>query len=142
MYAPALQIVFDAADPARVAEFWRQAIGYKYQDPPSGYDSWEEWAKQNGIVDEGDVAAIVDPEGKRPRFFIQRVPEPKAVKNRLHLDIAVPGAREAGPNARELLETEAARLLDLGATRVGYQESQYGRSIVMQDPEGNEFCLH
>lgn len=143
MQGPAIQIVFDAADPNAVAGFWRQAIGYKIQDPPPGFATWQEFLDANGIEDTGEVSAIVDPEGIRPRIYIQRVPEPKTVKNRLHLDIAVPGAREASKEERsELLEAEAKRLVATGARRIEYRDGQYGDSILMRDPEGNEFCLH
>lgn len=84
----------------------------------------------------------MDPAGEGPRLFFQRVPEGKVVKNRVHLDVRVaPGVR--GAERLAALEAECARLLPLGATRVrlleadGFNES----CLVMQDIEGNEFCL-
>jgi Glyoxalase-like domain len=140
---PAIQIVFDAANPNEVAEFWRKALDYKLQDPPSGFESWQAWLDANGLEDNGDVAAVVDPDGTRPRIYIQRVPEPKTVKNRLHLDISVDGARGCSPEERRSrLEAEADRLLSFGARKVEYRQDEHGSCIVMQDPEGNEFCLH
>jgi hypothetical protein len=81
--------------------------------------------------------AVVDADGSGPRIFFQRVPEEKRTKNRVHLDVAV------GP---ERIDTEAERLARLGATRIDTIEESYGpfpveRWIVMQDPEGNEFCV-
>jgi hypothetical protein len=77
-----------------------------------------------------------------PRLFFQRVPEGKVVKNRLHLDVR-DGSGLVGEERLAALETECARLVALGAVRVrllpanGLDES----CLVMQDIEGNEFCL-
>ncbi|CQD19603.1 lactoylglutathione lyase family protein [Mycolicibacterium conceptionense] len=86
--------------------------------------------------------ACQDPSGIGPRLFFQRVPEAKTVKNRVHLDVRV-GEGLDGQERVEALEAECARLVALGAVRVrlipadGIDES----FIVMQDVEGNEFCL-
>lgn len=86
--------------------------------------------------------ACQDPSGIGPRLFFQRVPEAKTVKNRVHLDVRV-GEGLVGLERVEALEAECARLVALGAVRVrlipadGIDES----FIVMQDVEGNEFCL-
>jgi hypothetical protein len=75
-------------------------------------------------------------------MYFQRVPEGKVVKNRLHLDVRV-GTGLVGEERLATLEAECARLVALGAVRVrllradGHNES----CIVMQDVEGNEFCL-
>src|SRR5581483_1575883 len=93
--ATRIQIVFDCADPARQAEFWRQALGYRYPDPPEGFASWEAWARQTLPEDQWNAAsALVDPDGIGPRLYFQRVPEPRVAKNRVHLDLNVstPGA--------------------------------------------------
>jgi Glyoxalase-like domain len=139
-----MQVTFDAADPARLAAFWRQALGYQEQQPPEGYATWEEWARAMKIPEEtwGDYAALVDPEGVRPRLFFQRVPEPKTAKNRVHLDLNVSGGREVSRDERPArVDAEVERLVQAGATKVrAYDEAdQYW--VVMQDPEGNEFCL-
>ena len=90
-----------------------------------------------------DASALVDPEGSRPRLFFQRVPEPKTAKNRVHLDVrAAPGLE--GEARMAALEDEAARLINLGATRLARHEPAPPMDvghIVMADPEGNEFCL-
>ena len=140
-----VQITFDCADPAGLAAFWAEALGYRLQDPPEGFASWEQALDQWGVPPErrNDVSAVNDPEGRGPRLFFQRVPERKQTKNRVHLDVrAAPGlqgdARMAG------LEAEAARLVAHGATRLQRHEPapRLGAGhIVMADPEGNEFCL-
>jgi len=140
-----IQITFDSADPARLAAFWAEALGYRIQDPPPGFDSWDEALEAMGVPPErrNDASALVDPDGTRPRVFIQRVPEPKSAKNRVHLDVrAAPGLE--GDARMAALEAEADRLVALGATRLERHEPSPPMDIghiVMADPEGNEFCL-
>jgi len=137
------QITFDAADPAGLAGFWAEALGYVPQPPPEGHDSWESWLTAAGIPEEhwNDAGALIDPEGTGPRIFFQRVPEAKTAKNRVHLDVhaAPPGLSE--DETRRAVAAAAGRLADLGATIVGPVEQRGEYWIVMQDPEGNEFCL-
>jgi hypothetical protein len=66
--AVAFQVTFDCADPRRMAKFWAQALGYKEQDPPEGWDSWEAWAADQGIPREqfDSMSAVVDPAGHGP----------------------------------------------------------------------------
>jgi Glyoxalase-like domain len=138
------QVTFDAADPQRLAGFWRQALGYKEQDPPEGYATWERWAEAMEIPEErwGDVTALVDPEGVLPRLFFQKVPEPKSAKNRVHLDVNVGGGREVDERERRSrVDAAVERLVGLGATRQREFDEPGQRWIVMHDPEGNEFCL-
>src|SRR5215475_14968232 len=99
--ATRIQVVFDAADPDKIAHFWAEALGYIIQPPPEGYESWQQWLTQMGIPEsEWDKAsAVVDPDGDGPRIFFQKVPEPKAVKNRVHLDVSVAG-RDTPPDQR------------------------------------------
>jgi hypothetical protein len=86
--------------------------------------------------------AIEDPDGVRPRIFFQRVPEPKAAKNRVHLDVNVGGGREVSSEERVArVRADVARLEALGATKVREAEQLGDFWIVMLDPEGNEFCL-
>lgn len=140
-----VQISFDAADPAALAEFWAQTLGYEVEAPPSGYDSWPDFLQAQGVPQDqwNRASAIVDPSGNGPRYFFQLVLEGKTAKNRVHLDV------RAAPNAQNLsermeqLEAECTRLTRLGASRVERHEPS-GLSnghIVMRDPEGNEFCL-
>lgn len=139
-----VQIVFDAADPRHLAEFWSLALGYVTQPPPEEFESWEAWARAMGIPEErwNDAHAIVDPDGHRPRIFIQRVPEPKSAKNRMHLDVSVSGGPGTPVDERKPpIDAEAERLAAAGATIVGPVEEDDTYWMVMQDPEGNEFCI-
>ena len=137
------QVTFDCADPRAMEEFWAQALGYKEQDPPEGWDSWEAWAESLGIPQEdfGSMGAVVDPEGKGPRLLFQRVPEGKSTKNRVHLDLNV-GLRRDDPEGSRARVVEASeRMVGLGATKLREAEERGEFWIVMQDIEGNEFCL-
>ena len=138
------QVVFDCADPGRVMRFWSGALHYPVPEPPEGAPSWEAWLTEHGVPEEtwNDSRALEDPDGRGPRLFFQRVPEPKAAKNRLHLDVDVAG-RPARPveQRRPLVDAEADRLAGLGATRLDVQDKGDEYWVVMRDPEGNEFCL-
>jgi catechol 2,3-dioxygenase-like lactoylglutathione lyase family enzyme len=140
-----VQITFDCADPAGLAAFWAEALGYQLQDPPEGFASWEQALEAMGVPPENrnDASAVVDPEGSGPRLFFQRVPEGKQAKNRVHLDVrAAPGLE--GDARMAALEAEAERLISHGATRLRRIEPAPplgAGHIAMADPEGNEFCL-
>ena len=105
-------LMFDTRDPLRVATFWAGALGFEFvgADATGGY--------------------IADPSGRTPGAFFQPVPEPKVVKNRVHLDL-----RPASTMAEEV-----ERLRALGATEVRYVDEDYGWTV-MADPEGAEFCV-
>lgn len=139
-----VQVTFDCADPGALAEFWAEVLGYVVQPPPEGFASWDEALDAWGVPADqrNDRSAVVDPEGRGPRVYLQKVPEGKVVKNRLHLDVrAAPGLE--GEERMAALEAECERLTALGAARVLRTEPGGIGSghIVMQDPEGNEFCL-
>jgi hypothetical protein len=87
-----------------------------------------------------DARALVDPGGSGPRVFIQKVPEGKITKNRVHLDLNV-GAGLPREERRPAVEAAADRLVTAGATIVRPFEERGSFWIVMQDPEGNEFCV-
>ena len=134
-----VQITLDCADPAALAEFWAAALGYVVQPPPEGYATWDDALTAWGVPEEhrNDRSAVVDPEGAGPRLFLQRVPEGKVAKNRLHLDVrAAPGL--GGEDRMAALEEEAARLVARGATRLRRFEpgGVDAGHVVMQDPEG------
>ncbi|WP_432571285.1 VOC family protein [Kineococcus sp. SYSU DK005] len=137
-----VQVTFDCADPRRLAGFWCQVLGYVLPPPPEGFATWEDFERTLPPQRRGAAAACVDPTGAGPRLFFQRVPEGKVVKNRLHLDVRV-GTGLVGAERVAALEAECARLVALGAVRVrllpadGWDES----CLVVQDVEGNEFCL-
>ncbi|GAB04364.1 VOC family protein [Gordonia amarae] len=140
-----IQVTFDCADPAMLAEFWAQVLRYEVQGPPLGFATWDEALDALGVPaeDRNSRSAVVDPAGTGPRIFFQRVPEGKGVKNRVHLDVrAAPGL--AGGDRMAALEAEALRLIELGATRLERFDPDPPLEtgfIVMADPEGNEFCL-
>ena len=140
-----VQVTLDCADPGALAVFWAAALGCVVQPPPEGFASWDEALDAWGVPADrrNDRSAVVDPDGRTPRLFFAKVPEAKAVKNRVHLDIrAAPGL--AADQRMAVLEAESERLAELGATRVERFEPGQdlsGGHLVMQDPEGNEFCL-
>jgi predicted enzyme related to lactoylglutathione lyase len=107
-------IVVDAADPAALARFWSEAAGW----PVVETTGWS--------------ASLRAPSGTGPFLELIQVPDPKRVKNRLHLDVA--------PYRGDDHHDEVARLRALGATPadVGQGEVTW---VVLADPEGNEFCV-
>ncbi len=111
---PAIGFVLDCADPAALAEFWAPALDYA------------------NVGSAGAYVALY-PNGRRgPKLLLQRVEEPKTVKNRMHFDIEVAD-----------IEAEAVRLVSLGARRLSEGPcSEHGSAwLLMSDPEGNEFCI-
>ena len=122
------QVTFDCAEPVLVARFWAEVLGYVVPPlPPEDQGSW---------------AACTDPSGGGPRLFFQRVPEGKVVKNRVHLDVRA-GTGLVGEERLATLEAECGRLVALGASHVRtlFADEDNESCIVMQDVEGNEFCL-
>lgn len=121
------QVTFDCAEPGRVARFWSDVLGYDVVLPPDGGDKW---------------AACADPTGAGPRMYFQRVPEGKVVKNRVHLDVRA-GTGLVGEERLAVLKAECERLVALGAVcvEVLLADEENESCIVMQDIEGNEFCL-
>jgi hypothetical protein len=113
-------LTFDTGDPVRVATFWAAALGYDLVDPdPAG-------------------AYIADPSGQTRGIFFQPVPEPKTAKNRVHLDLRPSGTmREEVDRLRRLGATE----LDLVEKDASAVDGQPTFWTVMQDVEGNEFCV-
>ncbi|WP_329203531.1 VOC family protein [Streptomyces sp. NBC_01435] len=148
-----IQITFDAHDPRALSSFWRDALGYVHPGPPGvdlpeGADplaAWDDFLVRIGVPEgqRNSKSAIEDPDGQGPRVFFQQVPEGKAAKNRVHLDVrAAPGLH--GEERMAALEAECDRLVALGAKRVRRDEPTPPLSagfLVLTDPEGNEFCL-
>jgi hypothetical protein len=136
------QVTFDAHEPERLARFWAQVLGYVEQPPPPGFASADEFLQSLGFGPDWreQFFALVDPEGKLPRLYFQRVPEDKTAKNRAHLDVNA-GAGLSGDERRDAVRRRADELVALGATElhVGTDKGQYW--ITLQDIEGNEFCL-
>ncbi|MFG2871042.1 VOC family protein [Streptomyces sp. NPDC048338] len=147
-----LQLTIDCAEPRKLVPFWAAALRYIPQPAPEGHATWREYWAATGVPEEelpegvGELPeSIVDPKGIGPRVWFQHVPEPKTVKNRLHLDLKVGGGREV-PLAvrRERVDGEVARLTALGASILYTMDEPDGMdyyAVVLQDPEGNEFCI-
>ena len=139
--ATKVQITFDAHDAHALASWWAALLGYEMEDHhdlvagllEQGIVSEEEVSRIDGRLGFAGVATARDPEGIAPRFFVQEVPEDKVAKNRVHLDI---------PIGDEELDAAVERVVGTGATLVEIREHPGERWAVMQDPEGNEFCLH
>jgi hypothetical protein len=135
-----LQVVIDCADPHAQARFWAAALGMEVErhtemirrllDERIATDA--DVMEDDGELVWRDAAACRDPNGRLPRLYLQRVPETKAAKNRVHLDLHV------GPDRRE---AETARLVALGASRLYTGEQGPNTWVTMADPEGNEFCV-
>lgn len=110
-----LGLVLDCHDPAALAPFWSEALGYDV------------------IGEAGSYVLLLPPAGETgPQFLLQRVPEPKQTKNRMHFDIHVAD-----------IEAEASRLVGLGAERIQDEQlAEHGNNwVLLRDPEGNEFCV-
>ncbi len=119
-------IVFDCAHPASLARFWAAVLD-DYAIAP--YDDAElARLAAGGITDaEDDPTVLVESSSGGPRLWFQQVPEPKAAKNRVHLDVRAPD--------RSL---EVERLQALGAIVL---DDRVNGLTVMCDPEANEFCV-
>ena len=109
-------MTLDCQDVARVAAFWRDALGY---DEPNPINPGEQFH------------ALVSPEGGLHHLTLQRVPDAKVGKNRAHLDLFV-----------DDLDAEVARLVALGATVIAEHDDEGGcRTAILGDPEMNELCV-
>ena len=117
-----IEIGIDCADLGVMAKFWSAALGYL-----PGVVDIERYADASAIY-----YSLIDPAGKRPKIILQRVPEARSVKNRLHLDLHVGD-----------LDAESERLVRLGAQRIDSTPLNEAGAvwIRLMDPEGNEFCL-
>jgi hypothetical protein len=116
--ASLLAVIVDCHDPLRQAEFWAQALAYEVNQRNPG------------------EIQVSDPASPGVSLYFMKVPESKAGKNRLHLDIVTPGP----------MEDEVARLADAGAEVVEVRQDPASLDnpdtwTVMCDPEGNEFCV-
>ncbi|HZA39891.1 MAG TPA: VOC family protein [Actinomycetota bacterium] len=115
-------VTFDCEDALTVAQFWSAALD-RPLDPKSSSDF-----ASIGMPQHRDTQGwrLDDEE----TWLFAKVPEKKVAKNRMHVDLAAPDR-----------EAEVARLLELGATRVADMNEWGYEWTVMQDPEGNEFCV-
>lgn len=106
------EICIDVVDPAPVAAFWTSLLGYTTSDGPA--DRWVHLAPPSGL----------------PVLNLQKVPEAKATKNRLHFDVYVDDP-----------QAWIRRATELGATTVRLHDAPEDWFMVMLDPGGNEFCI-
>ncbi len=130
-------ITFDCHDAPTLAEFWKVALGYVAASPPTGWETWEDWARHFEVPEEewDDGASLVDPDRARPPVSFLKVPEGKTAKNRLHLDVRIGGA--------DRIPAEVERLVGLGATVLGERGGDAEGLVwwTLADPEGNEVDL-
>lgn len=143
-------LTVDSRDAPVLADFWAAALGYQVEDPSplieqllaAGHLPPDQVAEHRGGKIFRGYAAIRHPDdpfdpvsgiGRGRRLLVQDVPEHKSVKNRMHPDL------DAGPEGRDAM---VERLEGLGAERVREVDmGPAGHWWVMQDPEGNEFCV-
>jgi len=121
-------VVVDCRHAASLARFWAAALeGYAI----APYDDEELLRLRSAGIDgpEDDPSVVLDAPLGKPRMWFQSVPEAKTVKNRVHFDLTASD-----------LDAEVARLLTLGARRFEPASAEEGL-VIMQDPEGNEFCV-
>jgi hypothetical protein len=127
-------INFSCAEPLRLAEFWRAALGYVDPEFPAETLEQIEQAIERGELDRTAWALLVPPDGGGPRLLFERRPKTASDSMPIHLDIGVDDR-----------ESEVERLVALGASvvetkswRIGSHEEIW---TVMKDPEGNGFCV-
>jgi hypothetical protein len=108
------EVIIDCNDPRRVAEFWGAVLGWDVQQQADAF-----WMSESGAPFP-DLLLVFVP-----------VPETKAVKNRIHLDVSPVGCDR---------DEEVARLEGLGAVRVDVGQGDQ-KWVVLADPEANEFCV-
>ncbi|MBZ6093509.1 VOC family protein [Streptomyces olivaceus] len=138
--AARIDLTLDGTDVQALAVFWKTALGYVDEPPPAPFETRAQWFAQFDLpkddsVDDG--AWLCDPDGVGPRFCILKVPESKTAKNRLHIDIRVPG-HGSSDELSARIKAESERLVRAGGTVL---EKFDGHHVVMADPEGNEFCV-
>jgi hypothetical protein len=141
---PKVQVVFDSSGPAKLAEFYAHALGYKLQDPPEEYASWQHAPQESGVPEEdwASASAIVDPEGRGPRIYFQKMDTPKLGKNRLHIDVnASEGMQVPLEKRKGQVRAKVESLKPLGAKEDHELEENGEYCVIMLDPEGNEFCV-
>ncbi len=118
------ELAIDCADPQALARFWCAVLGYEVRDE-----------EEDGVVTIGAPPSAVEeprPGPVPPTLTFARVPEGKAGKNRLHLDLS--------PSDRDQ-DAEVRRVLDLGARHVDVGQTGDEPWVCLVDPEGNEFCI-
>jgi len=146
--AAKFQVVIDCKDPARMCQFWTNALGYEIAPPPTGFESWDDYYRDVGVREDelgSGPDRLIDPSGAGPAIWFQVVDETKTVKNRLHFDLGVSGGRSVPFETRkQRVDAEADRLSRLGATQIGvfFEKGVDHYAVAMLDPEGNEFDIN
>lgn len=136
-----IQLDIDCADPDALAAFWAEVLHYRVADPPGGHANWRQFSEAEAAEPGERWCMCVDPDRSGPTLLFHRVPEPKTVKNRLHLDVWV-APRGGDPDANwPAVDAEAERLVALGASKLQRVSDDGQCFVVMADPEGNEFCV-
>ena len=141
------QLTFDANDPAALARFWARALDWQPNPPAEPDSTWLRHYRGRLGDRRGFEDRLFDPEGLRPPIWFQQVPEGKAGKNRLHLDVYPTGRDDTLSQEQRvaIVDAKVDELVVLGA-----QVQRRDRDddpddplyyVVMQDPEGNEFCV-
>lgn len=133
------QIAIDCRDPHALNRFWAEVMGYEMEDHhdmigpllEAGHAGPDDVIEIDGRRAWKTAAACRDPEGTGPRLLFQQVPEPKTVKNRVHIDV------HAGDDRDALV----ARCIELGATKLWDGRQGPYTWVTMADIEGNEFCI-
>jgi hypothetical protein len=137
------QLTIDANDPALLARFWAHALGYQPRPPAEPQTTWHRHYRARLGDEVAFEDRLFDPAGLQPPIWFQPVPEAKAGKNRLHLDLYPAGRDDALPLERriEIVESKVAELVGLGASVARRTRDDSSYYVVMHDPEGNEFCV-
>lgn len=140
------QLTIDANAPARLAQFWSDALGYEFTPPADTDTTWHAHYRVRLEGAPGFTDRLFDPTGAGPALWFQQVPEAKSGKNRLHIDLYPTGRDDSLPMSRriEIVDATVDRLVALGAAparRTGGAADDNFYYVVMTDPEGNEFCV-
>ena len=127
-------ITFACEEPVRLAEFWREALGYEHIQVPPEVEEAASAAIERGELEADSWAMLVNPDATGPRLLFQRRPKTETTDIPIHLDIH-----------SEDRPAEVERLQGLGATFVEERSQKIGNFeefwTVMKDPEGNGFCV-
>ncbi len=127
-----IQITFDAHDPIGLATFWAEVLRY----PPPDVEAVRDRLRGSGVGEADLDNWMVIGNDSEPRLFFQKVPEGKTAKNRVHLDV-----RASAKHDRAEIDDEVSRLIRMGGRKLQAVEDFDTYFVVMQDPEGNEFCI-
>jgi len=133
-------LTFDCANPTKLAQFWKLALGYEDMPPPAPFATRQEWLESFDLSETElaeDAAWLHDPAGIGPTLSLLQVPEPKVAKNRLHMDVRVAG--HGSDEERWARITEAVNRLTAAGAKTLREDPVH--HVVMADPEGNEFCV-